>query len=163
MGDVLLSDVQLWDARAYKLLRTLGGCHSSRVGALEWNDQILTTGGMDGRIVNSDVRMRDHMVNTCRGHNAEVCGLRWSASGRQLASGGNDSLVHIWDRSMASSKSPTRWLHRLQDHTAAVRALAWCPFNENLLASGGDRCIKFWNTCTAACLNTTDTSSSMNE
>ncbi|CAB4289311.1 unnamed protein product [Prunus armeniaca] len=117
---------------------------------------------MDGCIVNNDVRIRSHIVETYRGHEQEVCGLKWSASGQQLASGGNDNLLHIWDKSVASSNSPTQWLHRLEDHTAAVKALAWCPFQGNLLASGGgrgDRCIKFWNTHTGACLNSVDTGS----
>lgn len=143
-------------------LRTLRGGHASRIGALDWNNHILTTGGMDGRIVNNDVRVRAHVVETYRGHQQEVCGLKWSASGQQLASGGNDNLLHIWDRSVASSNAPTQWLHRLEDHTAAVKALAWCPFQGNLLASGGgggDRCIKFWNTHTGACLNSVDTGS----
>ncbi|KAK1370595.1 cell division cycle 20.2, cofactor of APC complex-like [Heracleum sosnowskyi] len=156
------SDVQLWDSTANKLLKTLRGCHSSFVGALDWNNNdILTTGGMDGLIVNNDVRMRDHIVETYRGHSQMVCGLRWSPSGRKLASGGSDNLLHIWDRSMASLNSQTQWLHRLEDH-AAVKALAWCPFQENLLASGGglsDRCIKFWSTNTGACLNSVDTGS----
>ncbi|KAL8122324.1 hypothetical protein AgCh_018893 [Apium graveolens] len=157
-----VSEVQLWDSTANEQLRTLRGCHSSRVGALDWNNQILSTGGMDGQIVNNDVRIRDHIVETYRGHHQEVCGLRWSASGQQLASGGNDNLLHIWDRSTASSNSPTQWLHRLEDHAAAVKALAWCPFQANMLASGGgggDRCIKFWNTHTGACLNSVDTGS----
>ncbi|KAK1370538.1 Cell division cycle 20.1, cofactor of APC complex [Heracleum sosnowskyi] len=157
------SDVQLWDSTANKLLKTLRGCHSSFVGALDWNNNdILTTGGMDGLIVNNDVRMRDHIVEIYRGHSQMVCGLRWSPSGRKLASGGSDNLLHIWDRSMASLNSQTQWLHRLQDHTVAVKALAWCPFQENLLASGGglsDRCIKFWSTNTGACLNSVDTGS----
>ncbi|CAM8924920.1 unnamed protein product [Rhodiola kirilowii] len=156
------SEVQLWDSTANKQLRTLRGAHQSRVGSLAWNNQILTTGGMDGKIVNNDVRIRSHIVETYRGHSQEVCGLKWSASGNQLASGGNDNLLHIWDRSVASSNSPTQWLHRMEDHTAAVKALAWCPFQSNLLASGGgggDRCIKFWNTHTGACLNSVDTGS----
>ncbi|CAB4292855.1 unnamed protein product [Prunus armeniaca] len=156
------SEVQLWDSTANKQLRTFRGCHRSRVGSIAWNNHILTTGGMDGCIVNNDVRVRSHIVETYRGHEQEVCGLKWSASGQQLASGGNDNLLHIWDRSVASSNSPTQWLHRLEDHTAAVKALAWCPFQGNLLASGGgggDRCIKFWNTHTGACLNSVDTGS----
>ncbi|KAI3457883.1 hypothetical protein Pfo_014546 [Paulownia fortunei] len=156
------SEVQLWDSTANRLLRTLRGGHASRVGALDWNNHILTTGGMDGQIINNDVRVRAHIVETYRGHQQEVCGLKWSASGQQLASGGNDNLLHIWDRSMASSNAPTQWLHRLEEHTAAVKALAWCPFQGNLLASGGgggDRCIKFWNTHTGACLNSVDTGS----
>lgn len=115
--------------------------------------------------MNNDVRVRSHVVQTYRGHQQEVCGLKWSGSGQQLASGGNDNLLHIWDLSMASSNpSPgqNQWLHRLDVHMAAVKALAWCPFQSNLLASGGgssDRCIKFWNTHTGACLNSVDTGS----
>ncbi|KAI6696113.1 hypothetical protein NL676_016232 [Syzygium grande] len=156
------SEVQLWDSADNRLLRTLRGGHRSRVGSLAWNNHILTTGGMDGQIVNNDVRVRSHIVETYRGHTQEVCGLKWSASGQQLASGGNDNILHIWDRSVASSNSPTQWLHRLEEHTAAVKALAWCPFQGNLLASGGgggDRSIKFWNTHTGACLNSVDTGS----
>lgn len=156
------SEVQLWDTGSYRQLRTLKGGHRQRVGSLAWNNHILTTGGMDGRIVNNDVRIRSHIVETYRGHEQEVCGLKWSASGQQLASGGNDNLLYIWDRSTVSSNSTTKWLHRLEDHTSAVKALAWCPFQGNLLASGGgtgDRCIKFWNTHTGACLNSVDTGS----
>ncbi|KAK8624233.1 hypothetical protein V6N13_065584 [Hibiscus sabdariffa] len=156
------SEVQLWDSASNRQLRTLRGGHASRVGSIAWNNHILTTGGMDGLTVNNDVRIRSHIVETYRGHQQEVCGLKWSASGQQLASGGNDNLVHIWDRSVASSNSPTQWLHRLEDHTSAVKALAWCPFQSNLLATGGgggDRTIKFWNTHTGACLNSVDTGS----
>ncbi|XP_028784837.1 cell division cycle 20.2, cofactor of APC complex [Neltuma alba] len=156
------SHVQLWDSTSNRLLRTLKGGHRGRVGSLAWNNHILTTGGMDGRIINNDVRIRSHIVETYRGHQQEVCGLKWSSSGQQLASGGNDNLVHIWDSSMTSSSSPTHWLHRLEDHRAAVKALAWCPFQGNLLATGGgggDQCIKFWNTHTGACINSVNTGS----
>ena len=138
------------------------GVHESRVGSLAWNDNILTSGGMDGKIVNNDVRIRNHAVQTYRGHRQEVCGLKWARSGQQLASGGNDNLLHLWDVSMPSSGRRTRWLHRLEDHSAAIKGLAWCPFQSNMLASGGgtsDRCIKFWNTHTGACLNSVDTGS----
>ncbi|KAK3198029.1 hypothetical protein Dsin_021444 [Dipteronia sinensis] len=150
------SQVQIWDSTANRKLRTLRGGHISGVGSLAWNNnQILTTGDMDGNVVNNDVRIRDHVVETYRGHTQEVCGLKWSPSGQQLASGGNDNLLHIWD-----NRRSTQWLHRLEEHTSAVRALAWCPFQGNLLATGGgegDGCIKFWNTHTGACLNSIDT------
>ncbi|NP_001400407.1 cell division cycle protein 20 [Zea mays] len=159
------SDVQLWDTSSNRLLRTLRGAHEARVGSLAWNNSVLTTGCMDGKIVNNDVRIRDHVVQRYEGHSQEVCGLKWSGSGQQLASGGNDNLLHIWDVSMASSMPSAgrnQWLHRLEDHMAAVKALAWCPFQSNLLATGGggsDRCIKFWNTHTGVCLNSVDTGS----
>ncbi|KAJ0953133.1 putative transcription factor WD40-like family [Helianthus annuus] len=65
-------------------LRTLRGCHQSRVGSMDWNNHILTTRGMDGRIVNNDVIIRAHIVETYSGHHQEVCGLKCSASGQQL-------------------------------------------------------------------------------
>ncbi|KAL5154097.1 Cell division cycle 20.1, cofactor of APC complex [Glycine soja] len=140
------------------------GCHlaivengdQARVGSLSWNNYILTTGGMDGRIVNNDARVRHHIGESYRGHRQEICGFRWSPLGQQLASSGNNNVIHIRDRAMGSSNSLTRWLHRFEEHRAAVKALAWCPFQANLLASsggGGDHCIKFWNTHTGACLN----------
>ncbi|KAM0884197.1 hypothetical protein ACQ4PT_031145 [Festuca glaucescens] len=161
------SVVQLWDSGSNRLLRTLQGVHESGVGSLAWwNNKVLTSGDIDGKIVNNDMRIRNHAAQTYRGHTQEVCGLKWSGSGQQLASGSNDSLLFLWDVSMASSaRSPgrrTQWLHRLEDHSAAVRGLAWCPFQSNVLASGGgtdDRCIKFWNTQTGACLNSVDTGS----
>lgn len=156
------SEVQLWDSVATRNLRTLRGVHRSRVGSLGWNKNILTTGGMDGKIINNDVRIRQPVVETYRGHTGEVCGLKWYASGQQLASGGSDNLIHIWDRSVASRSYATRWLHRLEEHTSTVKALAWCPFESNLLATGGgegDHCIKFWNSHTGDCLNSVDSGS----
>lgn len=142
-------------------LITLKG-HHARVGSLAWNGPILTTGGQDGIIINHDVRMREHIFQTYRGHDQEDCGLKWSLSGQQLASGGNDNLLYIWDQSMESHNSTSQYLHRLDEHCAAVKALAWRPFQSNLLACGGgsaDRSIKFWNTHTGAYLNTIDTHS----
>ncbi|KHG27065.1 Anaphase-promoting complex subunit cdc20 [Gossypium arboreum] len=55
---------------------------------MAWNIHFLTTGGMDGMIVNNDIRIRSHVVKNYRGHRQEVCGLKWSASGKQLPSGG---------------------------------------------------------------------------
>ncbi|CAL9026167.1 unnamed protein product [Prunus brigantina] len=124
--------VQLWDSVRFK--GTLRGGHHGRVGSLAWNKHILTTGGVDGRIINNAVRVRSHIVRTYKGHGAEdVCGLKWSPSDQHLASGGNDHVLFIWDRSTASSSSPREWLQRLEDHTAAVKSISreffglwWC-------------------------------------
>ncbi|XP_059461786.1 cell division cycle 20.2, cofactor of APC complex-like [Corylus avellana] len=156
------SHVQLWDSFAKRQIRTFKDDHTQRVGSLAWNNHILTSGGMDGKIINRDVRAKSPTVKTYMGHQLEVCGLKWSDSGRRLASGGSDNLVYIWDRSFASSSARRQWLHKLEDHTAPVRALAWCPFQSSLLVSGGglgDECIKFWDTSTGACENSVDTGS----
>ncbi|XP_058105625.1 cell division cycle 20.2, cofactor of APC complex-like [Magnolia sinica] len=151
------SDVQIWDSLSLKKVRSLRG-HSARVGSLSWNGSILSTGGRDSKIFNHDVRINKHIISRLSAHEQEVCGLKWSLSGKQLASGGNDNLLYIWDVGFRSG----HYLHRLDAHKAAVKALAWCPYQSNLLASGGgtaDRCIKFWNTRNGALLNSIDTNS----
>lgn len=155
------SRVQIWDSSTSKMVRTLSG-HRSRVGSLNWNESILTTGGKDCLIINNDLRVGSRSIGVYRGHSDEICGLKWSVSGKELASGGNDNILHIWNMSMASTNSATQWLHRMEEHTSAIKALAWCPFQSNLLASGGglgDQSIKFWNSNTGACLNSVNTGS----
>lgn len=149
------TEVQIWDSCKGKQIRCMAG-HSARVGSLAWNGHILSSGSRDSRIINHDVRSRDHIISILTGHSQEVCGLKWSLSGQQLASGGNDNLLHIWEL------GSMEYLYRLGDHQAAVKALAWCPFQTNVLASGGgtaDRCIKLWNTQAGACLSSLDTQS----
>ena len=141
--------VQIWDVEKLKQVRSMDG-HRARVSSLSWNGPTLSSGGRDSTIIHHDVRESRHRVGTLRGHTQEVCGLKWSPSGTQLASGGNDNVLNIWDDrfSAAPSQVCDTPLHRLEAHQAAVKALAWCPWQKNLLASGGgtaDRMIRFWN------------------
>jgi cell division cycle protein 20 (cofactor of APC complex) len=151
--------VQLWDVEAQKQVRNMQG-HEARVGALAWNNHILSSGSRDTTIIHHDVRVAEHRVATLANHEQEVCGLKWSPNGMQLASGGNDNRVNIWNVDAMGNSPPPQ--HTFNAHQAAVKALAWCPWQENCLASGGgtaDRTIRFWNTQTGSCLNTVDTKS----
>lgn len=85
---------------------------------------------------------------------------QWSPDDRQLASGGNDNALLIWQPGTAAGASGP--LARFAEHKAAVKAIAWSPHQHGLLASGGgtaDRCLRFWNTSTGALLNCVDTGS----
>lgn len=147
--------VQIWDAERCRRLRTMTG-HTARVGALAWNDHILTSGSRDRLIYHRDVRQPDQFLRKLVGHKQEVCGLRWNTDDGQLASGGNDNKLMVWDK---LSETP---LHKFSDHTAAVKAISWSPHQHSLLASGGgtaDRTIKFWNTQTGKCVQEIDTGS----
>ncbi|GMH31323.1 hypothetical protein Nepgr_033166 [Nepenthes gracilis] len=105
------SEVQLWDSTA---IRQVGTEHE--LESLAWNNHILTTGGMDGRIINNDRAQ------------PRVCGLKWSASSQQASRGGNDNLLHIWDGSMASSNlATTRWLQGSKTTTAVSKLLLGAP------------------------------------
>jgi len=151
-----LGYVQIWDASKNKQIRSMSG-HQNRVGALSWNKWICTSGSRDTTIIHHDVRQSQNIIKTLsNGHQQEVCGLKWSPDGTQLASGGNDNLLNIWDD---MNELP---IFQRNEHQAAVKAIAWCPWQPRLLASGGgssDRKIRFWNTQTGACLNSIDTHS----
>lgn len=137
--------VEIWDTSELRMIRALSG-HLSRVSALSWNQNILSTGSLDSSILNHDIRQRNNIVSRFDDHTKEVCGLKWSFDGQQLASGSNDNTLCIWDINKAVKPKFT-----LHSHRAAVKGLAWCPLERNLLASGGgtkDKSIKFWDTDT---------------
>ena len=147
--------VQIYDAEKSRRLRTMTG-HTARTGALAWNDHILTSGSRDRLIFHRDVRSPDQYVKRLAGHKQEVCGLRWNTEDGQLASGGNDNKLIVWN------KLDEQPLWRFGGHTAAVKAVAWSPHQHHLLASGGgtaDRSIKFWNTSTGTLIKEVDTGS----
>ena len=160
--------VQLWDVDKLKQVRSMTG-HRARVSSLAWNGPCLSSGSRDSMIYHHDVRAPEHKVGCLKGHAQEVCGLKWSPSGQQLASGGNDNILNVWDERTvrrpfsAGGRTQTDTpLYRFDAHQAAVKALAWCPWQKHLLASGGgtaDRMIRFWNTQTGACLQSVDTKS----
>ncbi|KAK3110840.1 WD repeat-containing protein slp1 [Teratosphaeriaceae sp. CCFEE 6253] len=149
-------EVQIWDVEDGTKLRSMHG-HDTRVSAMGWNKHLLSTGARSGLVYNHDVRIAQHKVAELVSHTAEVCGLEWRADGAQLATGGNDNLVSIWDaRHLTAPK------FQKTNHRAAVKALAWCPWQSNLLATGGgshDRNIHFWNTTSGARVNSIDTGS----
>ncbi len=156
------ADVQLWDAEKMKQVRNMKG-HTARVGALDWNSHVLSSGSRDASIFNHDVRIRDHHVATLQGHTQEVCGLKWSPDGTMLASGANDNTLCLWDGAAAlGGERIVTPKFTMTEHQAAVKALAWCPWQKGLLASGGgtaDRTIKLWNAPSGTLLNSVDTGS----
>lgn len=149
-------DIEIWDVEEQSIVRSMNG-HAARVGVMSWDRHIMSSGCRDGSIWNHDVRLPVHKVSEMNNHTGEVCGLEWRSDGAQLASGGNDNVVNIWDaRSTAAPKFSKT------NHRAAVRALAWCPWQLNLLSSGGgsqDKYIHFWNSTTGARVNSLDTGS----
>lgn len=147
--------LQIWDASRCKRIRTMEG-HRLRVGALAWTTSLLSSGSRDKSILQRDIRAQEDYVSKLSGHKSEVCGLKWSYDNRELASGGNDNRLFVWNQ------HSTQPVLKYCEHTAAVKAIAWSPHLHGLLASGGgtaDRCIRFWNTTTNSHLSCMDTGS----
>jgi len=132
-------EVQIWDATKCKEVRKMRG-HNGRVGTMAWNsNRILASGSRDRNIYHRDVRVPHDFVRKLSGHKQEVCGLRWSFDDQQLASGGNDNKLFVWN---THSTTP---VSKFNGHTATVKAIAWSPRQHGLLASGGgtaDRCYR---------------------
>lgn len=81
----------------------------------------LFSGSRTGSIHHHDVRVADHHVGTLQGHSQEVCGLKWSPSGKFLASGGNDNLLNIWRADGGSLLTSTEPLYTFNEHQSAVK------------------------------------------
>lgn len=147
--------VRIYDAEAQQCEREMTG-HSARAGTLAWNDWILSSGSRDRSILHRDVRAPDHHFRRLIGHRQEICGIKWSPNGTQLASGGNDNKLLVWDNTQ------NKTLFRFAEHSAAVKAIAWSSHQSGILASGGgaaDKKIRFWNTLTGNMLSEVDTGS----
>ena len=142
-----LGCVEIYDINKKKLVSNYSG-HNGRVGVVSWNGNIISSGSQDCNIITRDIRCKNNNENIVIkyfGHNQEVCGLKWSFDGSQLASGGNDNNLMIWNL------HSTKPIMCNNSHLAAVKAIAWSPHQHNILVSGGgtaDRTIRFWNTTT---------------
>jgi len=140
--------IEIWDPYRMQVVRDDLEDHYGRVSCLGWNsNNILASGSMDNNILLRDMRIRgpQSTVMRLKGHKYEVCGLKWSPNNFQLATGGNDNKLFIWNIRKGAPEA------KFGDHKAAVKALTWSPHQNGLLLSGGgnnDKTIKFWNTLT---------------
>ncbi|CCE65010.1 hypothetical protein TPHA_0J01890 [Tetrapisispora phaffii CBS 4417] len=138
-------NTEIWDTETSTLVRTMRSNLGVRIGSQSWLNTLLATGSRSGEIQINDVRIKNHVVSTWEEHSGEVCGLEYKSDGLQLASGGNDNAVIIWD---TRTSMPQFIKH---NHNAAVKAIKWSPNIANLLATGGgqsDQYVHFWNTTT---------------
>nr|CAD1831467.1 unnamed protein product [Ananas comosus var. bracteatus] len=124
------SQIELWDALTFQQ-NVRRAQEKSR--SLSWNRHILTSGSRDCSIINHDVRSHRKPVSLFRGHSNEVCGLRWSEGGRQLASGGNDNLVWKCTASIETS-SQAKFILPFR---AIVCALEWNRHQKEILSAHG--------------------------
>lgn len=83
-----------------------------------------------------------HLVRSWPAHAHGICALAWSPSGEYLASGGNDSLVHVWHRGAAEPVAT------LAGHEGALRCLEWSPDGRSLVTGADDGCVVVWDWAT---------------
>ncbi len=82
-----------------------------------------------------------------------VNSVRWSHDGKSLASGGDDSLIIIWQiKYQGASKSfgdnhPEQWgcVHMLRGHNGDVLGVAWSHDQQYLASCSVDNTVIIWN------------------
>ncbi|XP_069482587.1 cell division cycle protein 20 homolog B [Ambystoma mexicanum] len=151
-------EVQLWDIETKKRLRNMLG-HVSVVGALNWNQHILTSGSRLGFVHHHDVRIPEHCVGMFR-HQQAICSLKWSPSGHLLASGSSDGILNIRPNDPGATQQckPMKTL----PHSTSVKAMNWCPWLSETLAVGGgmkDGLVRVWDICSGRVIHSAQTSS----
>ena len=73
------------------------------------------------------------------GHDGAVYCAAFRRDGRQLATGGADRTVRLWEtRARGESRI-------LRGHSGAVRAVAFSPDGTRLLTGADDKCVKVWS------------------
>jgi WD40 repeat protein len=65
-------------------------------------------------------------------HPTPIRRLAWSPDGMQLAGGGDNGLVYLWDANGTL-------LHWLSGHERGIKSLAWSPDGSRLASAGGGK------------------------
>ena len=73
------------------------------------------------------------------GHPSAVTSIAWKGDNAQVATGGADNVIRIWN--VADGKM----LAEYKGHTGAVTGMAWTPDNNGLVSGSADKSIKIWS------------------
>lgn len=130
-GTDLTDTVFVFDVTSTQIVAQLPN-PNNHCGTISWaSEDWITIGGYDHIIRHYDLRNGKQIVGVKK-HQGQICSVKWNPQGNLLASGGNDDMVYIWNRS-----NWTTPYYVIKEHKSAVRALDWSPWKANFLATGG--------------------------
>jgi WD40 repeat protein len=79
------------------------------------------------------------LVRTLKQHQKVIWSLTFDSTGEQLASAGEDNMIHIWNPSDGSLQQS------FKGHNDAVASIAFSPDDKTLVSSSYDKSIKIWS------------------
>lgn len=82
------------------------------------------------------------------GHIGAILTVRFSPSGKYIATGGSDNTIRIWNATTGQC------LKVLEGHTGSVNTVCFSRDEKKLLSGSNDKSIKLWDLSTAICLQT---------
>lgn len=101
--------------------------------------------GADDHLIKIWSARDGRLIQTLRGHGAEITDLSVNYENRLLASGSNDRIIRIWD--LKTSKL----LDCLNGHSAVVTSVKFAPYNRHhegyeryLISTSNDGSVIFW-------------------
>jgi WD40 repeat protein len=133
------STIKAWNTSDGSFRRTMSS-HTQPINALlAVNNSVLASASSDGTVKLWSMSDKVELMRTLTAHSGSVNCLALLSNGADFASGGADSLVHIWDLRNLSVRIS------LRRHTLAITALLSLS-SKGLLASASlDNDIMFWN------------------
>jgi WD40 repeat protein len=151
--------IRLWDVATGKPLHTFEG-HNQGVAAVAYSPdgRLIASGGTSGfigfdepsepTILLWDVAST-RVVRRLKGHKAGVTSIRFSPTGKRLASGSSDKTVRLWNPTTGKE------LAQLSEHNngMGVTAISFSP-DEEMLATADGRTVKLWEVKTGERIRT---------
>jgi WD40 repeat protein len=138
--------VRIWDVDKKECKYILDNHHTKRIWSVDYSpkgDLIVSAGEDKVCFWNA---INGEYINDLQKNLDSIHVARFDYTGRYLATGGEDSLIRLWD--LKSNKSMI-----LEGHNNFVLDLRFTPDGKNLISSAGDNLIKIWEIQTGKCLD----------